>query len=251
MTTLVTALYDINREAFDGRKFEEYFPWFRKTLELNSNFVVFTEEKVREIIPKQDNIKIITLPLQDLYLFKFKNKMDFILNSSEFKQKMADLNRIECKTSLYNLIQYSKFEFLQSAIKNNYFNSEYFFWIDAGCSRFFENIDISKPFPNVQKIRKDRFTIQGNINTMQVPIDKDYVWKSDCVLVGTFFGGTKEVVSNVSDKIIYFFENEMLKKNILNNEQISLAFIALQNPTLFDVYIELNGKHLPILKYLE
>jgi len=37
---------------------------------------------------------------------------------------------------------------------------------------------------------------------------------------------------------------------MINNEQIALAYIYKRNPSLFNIYTELNGKHLPILKTL-
>jgi hypothetical protein len=37
----------------------------------------------------------------------------------------------------YNLIQYSKFGWLEEAIQENPFDTSSFFWIDMGISRFF------------------------------------------------------------------------------------------------------------------
>jgi hypothetical protein len=74
---------------------------------------------------------------------------------------------------------------------------------------------------------------------------------SDCVLVGTFFGGPTEYVTKVSDLTLKFLQEEMLDQNMINNEQIALAFICKREPSLFNIYIKLNGQHLPVLKILE
>lgn len=251
MTTLVTALYDINREEVDGRKFEQYIVWLDGTLKLKTNFVIFTEDKVAHFLPRKKNIKIILSEPEEIPLFYLKDRIQAVINSNFFKQNMADLSRIECKTPLYNIIQYSKFEWLKYAINKNYFNSEYFFWIDAGCSRFFNELDTTKLFPNIDKVEKNKFLIQGNINTSKISIDENYIWKSDCVLVGTFFGGNKNIVKEISEKTLTFLKSTMLGQNIINNEQIALAYVAAQNPEMFNIYIELNGQHLPILKYLQ
>ena len=42
--TLVTALYDINRENDgDGRKFSEYLSWFKETLKIPTSMVVYVD----------------------------------------------------------------------------------------------------------------------------------------------------------------------------------------------------------------
>ena len=51
------------------------------------------------------------------------------------------------KSSLYNIIQYSKFGWLEKVADKNYFNSEYFLWVDAGLSRFFYDINLNNPYP--------------------------------------------------------------------------------------------------------
>lgn len=249
MITFVTALYDIQRETNgDGRKFADYLNWLPLTLNCNCNYIIFTEEKVIPYIPKKNNIKIITTKLEEIPLFYLKDKINSILTNQEYKLKIQDNKRIECVLDLYNIIQYSKFEWLKKSIEFNPYESDYFFWIDAGCSRFFD--DLQSSFPNLNKM-PIKFLIQGNINTNKINIDEDYKWRSDCVLVGTFFGGSKNFVKSVSNEVLNFLYNEMLCKNMINNEQIALAFIKKNKPDLFDVYINLNGHHLPLLKYLQ
>lgn len=250
MTTVVTALYDISRDNIDNRKFDQYIDWVKNTLKLNTNFVIFTESKVIPYIPKQENVHIIETCLEEIPLFSFKEAIDEILSSKNYLSKIDKPERIECRISLYNIIQYSKFKWLQEAISKNYFHSEYFFWMDAGCSRFFENTDLSINFPNLSKINPDKLIIQGNINTNRIPIDENYIWKSDCVLVGTLFGGHKNIVNIISNKVLDFFSDTMIKNKQMNNEQIALAYIAIQNLDLFDVYIKIDNTHLPLFKYL-
>ena len=60
---------------------------------------------------------------------------------------MSDTDRIECKQAMYSVIQYSKFPWLQQAIELNPHKSDIFFWLDAGGSRFFNNFDLTEPYP--------------------------------------------------------------------------------------------------------
>jgi hypothetical protein len=248
MITFVTALYDINRETQgDGRRFDDYLAWLLQTLTTKANYIIYTESKVVPYLPKQNNIKVIVTDVEDIPLYSLKKKMDTILTNPNYLSKMQDTSRVECKLSMYNIIQYSKFEWLKEAINYNPFNSEYFFWIDAGCSRFFAGL--SEDFPNPNKMPQ-KFYIQGNMNTGNILINEDYKWMSDCVLVGTFFGGYKHYVKNVCNLVIDYLINEMLFEDMINNEQIALAMVWNKRPELFDVYINLDGTHLPILKTL-
>lgn len=248
MTTVVTALYNINREEKgDGRPFRDYLKWFPETLSLSCNYVIYTESSVVPYIPQKPNIKVIVTSPDQIPLYDKCGAIRSILNNPEYLQKIKNPNRVECVLPMYNIIQYSKFEWLKRTIKENPFDSEYFFWMDAGCSRFFG--DLPKSFPNSDKL-PSKFLIQGNYNTNRIPIDENYKWMSDCVLVGTFFGGHHIYVTQVSDLTLKFLQEEMLNKNMVNNEQIALAYICKRNPSLFNVYIQLNEEHLPILKIL-
>lgn len=248
MITFVSALYDINRESQgDGRRFNDYIAWILQTINTNANYVIYTESKVAQYLPKKSNVKIVVTDIEDIPLYSLKTKINSILVDQLYLEKIKHPERIECKLSMYNIIQYSKFAWLKESINHNPFNSEYFFWIDAGCSRFFDGLSIE--FPNISKMPY-KFYIQGNINTGSILINEDYKWMSDCVLVGTFFGGYKHYVKNVCNLVIDYLINEMLFEDMINNEQIALAMVWNKYPELFDVYIDLDGTHLPILKTL-
>lgn len=247
MTTIVTALYDINRETEgDGRAFKDYLTWLPDTLSLDTNYVIYTEEKVIPYIPIKPNIEINVTTLEKVPLYSLTPKIKSIIDNSYYKKRMQDPNRVECKLPLYNVIQYSKFIWLNDAIQRNPFNSDYFFWMDAGCSRFFDGLSgiFPEKFPY-------KFLIQGNKNTFKIPIDDNYKWRSDCMLVGTFFGGDRQHVTTVGEKVLEKL-TEMLSQNTINNEQIALAYVLNQHPELFDLYVDPNANcHLPILKYLK
>ncbi len=249
MTTIVTALFNINRQhEGDGRPFNDYLKWLPETLSLSTNYVIYTEEGVVPYIPKKPNIKVIVNTPDQIPLYKFRGHIGAILQSEVYRSKIHNPKRVECVLPMYNIIQYSKFEWLKETINTNPFNSEYFYWMDAGCSRFFDGL--SKTFPNPDKL-PPKFLIQGNVNTNRIPVDENYKWMADCILVGTFFGGPKEYVTKVSNLTLTFLEEEMLYNNMINNEQIALAYICKRYPHLFNVYVKLNGQHLPVLKILE
>lgn len=256
-TEVITALFDIGRENIgDGRTMQDYLTWFEKTLSLNTTMTIFIEEQFYDFVSerrKPENTQIIIQNLNEIPFYHWKNKIEEIISDDFFKSKMADLKRIECINPLYNVIQYSKFGWIKSAIELNKFQSEYYMWMDAGCSRFFGNSDISIPWPNVSKLNVDKFLIQGNQNTGKYFPNLDienYIWDNNCTLVGTLFGGGKTLMLDIHEKINQIFKEEMINKNCVNNEQFALSILLEKNPEIFNVVILLDRTHLPLFRLL-
>ena len=175
--------------------------------------------------------------------------MKQILERDDYKARIQHPNRVECILPEYNLIQYSKFGWLEDAIEENPFHTSSFFWIDMGISRFFLDVDISKPYPGPCIHTTDKFIIQQRHDLVQYPIDEDFIWRSDNLLKGTMFGGHKDVVRIVSKELEYVFVN-MLEKGNVNNEQIGLAMVWKKRPEWFHLVDDYRGIHLILFKLL-
>jgi hypothetical protein len=256
--TVITALYDIGREKYgDGRSIEEYLTWLEKTLKLNCNFVIYTEERFQNFISSRRgtaNTKIILQKLEDVPYFKYKKDMDRIILSEDYRKKIGDVNRVECNLSLYNIIQYSKFEWIRDAINNSYLNSEFYFWMDAGLSRFFNTDATNMEWPqNHSMMKPGKFLIQGNMNTPRYyhnwPGDDNYMLDNNSILCGGLFGGDKDTIIKIADLTKELFEH-YLSQNIINNEQIVLGILLKRYPKLFNPYINLNGATMPLFTAL-
>jgi hypothetical protein len=249
--TLVTCFFDINRHKKDGRTIDEYQEWIKKTLQLNCNLYIVTEPKFYDFFnynQSYTNRKIKVIEFKDLHYYKYYDKIKHIIESDDYKKKIAYPNRVECVLPEYNIIQYSKFHCLQMAIEENPFQSNYFFWIDAGISRFFLDVDISKPFPTNIPV-KDKFIIQKRNDLYKYIIDKDFIWKADNLLCGTMFGGNSKIIQQLSKLVEDTFIN-MLKQNNTNNEQLALAIVWKENPHLFHLLNNVYNCHLSIFKLL-
>ena len=48
--TIVTALFNIQRQDMDGRTWNEYLQWFSKTLELKCPMVIFVEDELVDFV---------------------------------------------------------------------------------------------------------------------------------------------------------------------------------------------------------
>lgn len=257
MATIVTAFFDINREKKgDGRTITDYLSWFNKTLQLNCNMYIITEEKFRKFVeenrPKNYNTYVKIDILENASYYKYRERMIEILESQEYKNRIAHPNRVECKLPEYNIIQYSKFGWLEETIKNNPFNTEYFFWMDAGISRFFLDINIQKIYPQMTLINqsKNKFIIQQRHDLLTYNITNDFIWKSDNLLKGTMFGGHKDIVLKIGELLEIEFNNSMLNNNNVNNEQLGLALVYKKYPELFFLTKDIEGIHLYLFKLL-
>ena len=249
--TMVTALFDIDREKKgDGRKISEYLNWLKKTLQLNCNLFIVTEEKFHKFIidnrPKDYATCVKIDKMNNAKYYKYLDRMKEILESEEYKRRIAHPNRVECKLPEYNIVQYSKFGWLEDCIDLNPFNSEYFFWMDAGLSRFFGKINLKQFFPLDRRMKilqksNNKFVIQGRVNLRNYIIDDDFKWKADNLLKGGVFGGHKDSVLEMSKLVEYKFNTEMLNQNNVNNEQLCLAYVWRDNREKFCV-IE-DNKH--------
>lgn len=258
--TIVTAFFDINREGRgDGRKISEYKEWIQKTLQLNCNLYVVTEEKFKDFFmenrPKQYPMEIKIIDFKDSYYYRYYDKMKEILENDYYKNKIKDPKRVECVLPEYNIIQYSKFHYLKIAIKENPFKSDYFFWMDAGCSRFFFDVDISKPYPsqNVTAYLNNnptKFIIQKRQDLEIFPIDENFIWKSDNLLSGGIFGGGVTVINKISEYVEDVVINIMFANRNINNEQLALAIVWKKHPELFFLTNNSPNSHLFLFKLL-
>ena len=245
--TMVTAFFDIHRDTKgDGRTLGEYMQWIEKTLQLNCNLFIVTEAKFVPFM-KEKRPHYATYihedTLENASYYKYLPRMKEILESDAYKQRIAYPQRVECVLPEYNVIQYSKFGWLEEAMKINPFQSDTFFWMDAGISRFFLDVDVSLPYPRI--LPSDKFIIQKRFDLETFSMD---IWKADNVLKGTMFGGRKESVSAVSTKVEEMFQSMLLQENV-NNEQIALAMVYHANKDLFFI-VDDSNVHLQLVKYL-
>jgi hypothetical protein len=184
MIRVITALFDIGREKDgDGRSIDQYLEWFSKTLELNSYMEIYTEEKFVDFIEKRRDpnlTNIIVQNLEDIPAYVYRKKISEIIKDPSYLSKIKDNDRIECNLDLYNVIQYSKFGWLKESIERGR-PDDYYFWMDAGCSRFFGDFDTSKDWPVIERLSVDQFMIQGNYNTSLIYPDMEassYIWRA-------------------------------------------------------------------------
>ena len=135
-TTIVTGLWDISRH---NRPFEHYIENFQRFLKIPQNLYIYIPAELEDFVwqhREPHNTRVKVLELQDIknnYYAPFWDK------TKEIRQKEEWINRAcwlsdspQCKLEWYNPIVQSKMLMLNDARIINPFESEYFYWLDAG-----------------------------------------------------------------------------------------------------------------------
>ena len=259
--TIVSALFDIER--VDGRPWEEYLKWFEEFLKLKTPMILFVSNDVAEFIGEKRNdipTEIVVQNVDQIPYYDLKDQIQEILDTDEYKENISDPDRIECKQSMYSVIQYSKFPWLKDAAAENPFNSDYFFWLDAGGSRFFGIYDLKKEYPSKEAVKSledmgESFLVQ--MNTEYYPdlsqakeLDLDYLYDNRSYVLGSMFGGHKNSLFKVREMIDNILRNDMIANKTVNNEQIALGYLIKKYPDEFAIYERTNGKHMDLFQEL-
>jgi len=269
--TFVSALFDINR--VDGRKWAEYLKWFDITLKLRVPMVLFIPPDLQEFIDKrrgdlfsekEGNLYLKTQTLyqtvEEIPYYGLKDQIQEILDSDQYKKDMADPERIECKQAMYPIIQYSKFPWLTRAAEMNPHGSDYFFWLDAGGSRFFDGYDLTQNYPSEEakksldemgesflvQMNTEYYTDLANADTLTT----DYLYDNRSYVLGSMFGGHKKSIFKVCDMVHNVLMNDMIGNETINNEQIALGYLIKKYPDEFSLYERTNQKHMALFQEL-
>jgi hypothetical protein len=125
--------------------------------------------------------------------------------------------------------------------------------MDAGLSRFFDNLDTSKRYPS-EKMESQilSFGDKAFIQTFccSYPdlfnasiLNESYLLDNRSYVMGGLFGGNKNIIPILKQRVEHIFENLMLNKNIVNNEQIVLGYLLKTEPELFSTFVNNNKIH--------
>ena len=110
--------------------------------------------------------------------------------------------------------------------------------MDAGLSRFFYNCNLTNTFPSKKGLQlliesNKKFIIQERHDLRRYNIDSNYIWGAENLFKGGIFGGHKEIIPIISNKVENIFNKIMLENNNVNNEQLALATLWKDKPELF------------------
>lgn len=247
-TTLVTALFDIGRGEWGNifkRSHSEYLSYFKNVLSLDANFVIYIDEKdleevksIRKIIdPEFTKTKILVKKFEELEIcVKYLARMKQVMESHEFKTQLIEGHTPETLYPEYNAINFNKISFVSEAIQQDFFNSEYFIWIDAGFSHHKFPLELcGKVYPDKEKIKileDNKVHFLSLCNESEIGL-KTYT-DPRVSITGSLFAGKKEPLLIFKDICFYIIE-EFLKANASNDDQAIYAMAYKFKKELFNI----------------
>jgi hypothetical protein len=210
-------------------------------MKLQAPIVIFTEE---HLIPelealrettgeniRETKIKFVPIPFSELDAWRL------------YKDKWIEHHAIDPENSYHTPELYAiwaqKAFFVESAIKSNYFNTDYFFWCDFGAFRN-PNIYsiILETFPQIEYFKDNKLLLQsvGDLTESEKILTEDGIhspnsW-NDTRLVGGLWGGS--IIACLEWKRNYqiMLEKYFSKCIFAGKDQIVMLSTYLQNPTL-------------------
>jgi len=250
MITLVTGLWDIGRgDLSEGwsRSFDHYLEKFKQLLTIDCNMIIFGDSELEKFVNKNRISKNTQFILRDKNWFinnEFYEKIQKIrTNPNWFNLSSWLKDSTQAKLSLYNPLVMSKMFLLHDAKLLDKFNSDKLYWIDAGITntvhigyfthdKVLEKINllydkflfISFPYEADKEIHGFEFSKMTGYT-------KSYVKK---VSRGGFFGGTKELISNINT-IYYNLLSDTLNNNLMGTEESIFSILSYKYPKLFNL----------------
>ena len=259
-TTIVTGLWDINRQ---GRDFQHYIDNFKLFLDIPQNLFIYIESKYEHIVwEKRDrsNTFVKTYELSDiknLYAPHW-DKTQEIRKSKDWLHQAGWLESSpQASLEWYNPIVQSKMFMLNDASIWNPFDSEYFFWLDAGITNtvphthLVENnvldslpnygnpfLFLSYPYEAANEIHG----FEAKAMNMYAGADVKYVCR------GGLFGGHKDQIRD-ANSTYYSLLQRTLSSGYMGTEESLFTIMSYNEPELYQRY-ELDGNGL-IVKFTQ
>ena len=259
--TIVTGLWNLGRgEIAEGfkRDYDHYLDRFAWLLKTDANMFIYVAPEDEEFIWKHRERHNTVVKLKSID--ELKEWFEFTSITDSIRKKEDWINQApwlrdspQATLEMYNPVVMSKMFLLNDASFFNPFNSEYFFWIDAGitstvhpgyfyhdkvfdnlpnyCNRFSDFIFLSYPYIGGEEIHGfPRPEIAKYCNT-------DYV---KYVCRGGFFGGKKSELNRVSNDY-YQHLKASLEKGLMGTEESLFTILAHLDSTIHRFELEENG----------
>ena len=252
--TVVTGLWSIDRV---GRNFDHYIESFRQLLEIPQNLFIYIPKELESLVwehRRKENTFIRFFELEDLktlYLpfwdrtSKIRTDSNWIGQAAWLKDSPQGVNE------WYNPIVQSKMFMLNDATIINPFDTEYFYWLDAGITNtvphhhlVHDNVldrlpEFSNPFLflsypytfDVCEVHGFEYTKMCEYSNAKV----DYVCR------GGLFGGHKNQI-NKANATYYGLLDRSLSEGLMGTEESLFTIMSYLEPDIYRRYeLNING----------
>lgn len=258
--TIVTGLWNIGRP---GRDFSHYIEHFRNFLDIPQNLFIYIPAEYEYLVWEKRSkentyVKIYELEdIKNLYNPFWNKTQEIRVNPNWLNQAGWLSGSPQAVLEYYNPIVQSKMFMLNDATIWNPFNTEYFFWLDAGItntvphSHFIENnvldklTEIGNPFLFLSYPYEADTEIHGFTFSEMNKIART---KVEYVCRGGLFGGHKQQIHE-ANATYYSLLTNTLNTGYMGTEESIFTLMSYLEPHIYKRF-ELDGNGL-IVKFTQ
>jgi protein YibB len=247
-TAIVTAIFDIGRDKWDNyvMSYHTYLWWMRNLLYLDTNLIIYTEEKFKndilnyrkEVDPKLDKTILIIEPLEKIDGYKkFYGPLNNLMSSAEFKSKIQ-FEVPEMIRPLYNVVMFAKLFYIRDAARKNLFDADLYAWADAGVIRN-DKPTMNLKWPDIQKINElDNNKVTFFCHHPYVRVDRTRYMDHALSQMRYIQGGAVFVPKKCVDDVCDIFEKtalECIANGFVGSDEKIFDFTYLTNPDNYNL----------------
>jgi len=259
-TTIVTGLWNIGR---NGRSFDHYIEHFKNFLQIPQNLFIYVPQELESFVwehRSRENTFVKVYELSDvkqLYL-PFWDKTQEIRTNPEWVNLAGWLQSSpQASLEWYNPIVQSKMFMVSDASIWNPFDSDYFFWLDAGitntvpATHFTENnvLEKLKDYGNPFLFLSYPYEADNEIHGFKYQEMNRYAGEDvKYVCRGGLFGGHKDQIRE-ANATYYSILQQTLNQGLMGTEESIFTIMSYAEPHIYKRF-ELDGNGL-IVKFTQ
>lgn len=241
LPTIVTMIYDIRAKENNttncglNHNMDKYLNSAKQfILTLPYPLVIFTDADdniIEQINNERINFKektyIYKKPFEETYFFKDKDILP------ELQTKFTILNgNTQHETPFYIILNNNKFDFIESAIDLNPFNSNHFIWMDFGINHVAQNTEIIHEWINKVPDKIKQLCINPYVEGGTQKNHFKFIYHN---MAGGLFSGSKENLLKYST-LFKKKTDEIYNDNWYQIDEAVMTMVNRENPDLFDLF---------------
>lgn len=250
--TIVTAFFDIGRgdwspekglPAYLQRTTDTYFERFGHMAKLDNHIIVFTSEdfvdRIKEIRGGKP-ITILTIDFLNSFV-KLREEVSRVQKSAEYQAKInpTQVRNPEYWNADYVIVNALKSSFVSQAIQRGIVETDMIAWLDFGYCREGNTLNgVTKWQYPFDKDKIHFFNIKEWVKDTFI---QDVIANNDVHITGPMIVASKKNWP-VLQALVHHSISELLKNDLIDDDQTLLLMSYLQKPELFELHPLTDGE---------
>ena len=244
--TIVTAFFDIGRgdwspdkglPAYLQRTTQTYLERFGYMAKLENHIVVFTsKDLVEEVKHLRQNrpTTILTVDFPNSFI-KLREEITKVQNDPEYQAKInpMQVRNPEYWNADYVVVNLLKSSFVNQAVGRGVVETDMVAWLDFGYCRTEESLNqVQHWYTDLDKDKIHFFTVKDWVEGTYI---QDVISNNDVHVTGPCIIAGKELWP-ILEGLVHHNVSELLKNNLMDDDQTLLLMSYLQKPELFELH---------------